>query len=190
MRTKGIFSAALLGIALLGGAESASATIISYTFSSDASYVVTDGSAPVTEMLSGGFTWDTTTNALATANITATLFSQPIAYILSVNSTDNSSALGASTDAGFELARGNPLSIAVLFSASLNNGGSISLVSSIGQITAFDNDMNVVFSASSASGSVIASVPEPSTWAMMILGFCGVGFMAYRRKAKPALMAA
>ena len=33
-------------------------------------------------------------------------------------------------------------------------------------------------------------VPEPSTWAMMILGFAGVGFMAYRRKSKQALMAA
>jgi PEP-CTERM motif len=31
--------------------------------------------------------------------------------------------------------------------------------------------------------TVTASVPEPSTWAMMILGFMGVGFMAYRRKA-------
>jgi hypothetical protein len=28
----------------------------------------------------------------------------------------------------------------------------------------------------------ISAVPEPSTWAMMILGFCGIGFMAYRRK--------
>jgi PEP-CTERM motif len=28
----------------------------------------------------------------------------------------------------------------------------------------------------------VAGVPEPSTWAMMILGFMGVGFMAYRRK--------
>lgn len=27
-------------------------------------------------------------------------------------------------------------------------------------------------------------VPEPSTWAMMILGFAGVGFMAYRRRAQ------
>ena len=27
-----------------------------------------------------------------------------------------------------------------------------------------------------------AAVPEPSTWAMMILGFAGVGFMAYRRR--------
>ena len=31
------------------------------------------------------------------------------------------------------------------------------------------------------------SVPEPSTWVMMIAGFAGLGFMAYRRKAKPAL---
>jgi hypothetical protein len=33
----------------------------------------------------------------------------------------------------------------------------------------------------------VAPVPESSTWAMMILGFLGVGFMAYRRKSKPAL---
>jgi hypothetical protein len=32
----------------------------------------------------------------------------------------------------------------------------------------------------------VAAVPEPSTWAMMILGFAGVGFMAYRRKSKSA----
>ncbi len=35
----------------------------------------------------------------------------------------------------------------------------------------------------------VTAVPEPSTWAMMILGFMGVGFMAYRRKFKPALTA-
>lgn len=38
--------------------------------------------------------------------------------------------------------------------------------------------------------AVTAAVPEPSTWAMMILGFAGVGFMAYRRKSRPALIAA
>ncbi len=37
---------------------------------------------------------------------------------------------------------------------------------------------------------VNSSVPEPSTWAMLLLGFAGIGFMAYRRKSKPALMAA
>jgi hypothetical protein len=36
----------------------------------------------------------------------------------------------------------------------------------------------------------VSAVPEPSTWAMLILGFAGIGFMAYRRKLKPALMAA
>lgn len=29
--------------------------------------------------------------------------------------------------------------------------------------------------------SFTTAVPEPSTWAMMVLGFLGVGFMAYRR---------
>jgi PEP-CTERM motif len=37
--------------------------------------------------------------------------------------------------------------------------------------------------------TAITAVPEPSTWAMLLLGFAGIGFMAYRRKAKPALMA-
>ena len=35
-----------------------------------------------------------------------------------------------------------------------------------------------------AGPSVTTAVPEPSTWAMMILGFAGIGFMAYRRKPR------
>jgi hypothetical protein len=35
----------------------------------------------------------------------------------------------------------------------------------------------------------VAAVPEPSTWAMMILGFAGVAFMAYRRKQSGAVRA-
>jgi hypothetical protein len=34
----------------------------------------------------------------------------------------------------------------------------------------------------SAVGTGVGAVPEPSTWAMMILGFVGLGFLAYRRK--------
>jgi hypothetical protein len=34
--------------------------------------------------------------------------------------------------------------------------------------------------------AAVDAVPEPSTWAMMILGFFGVGFMAYRRRAHSA----
>jgi len=38
--------------------------------------------------------------------------------------------------------------------------------------------------------ALTSPVPEPSTWAMMLLGSAGVGFMAYRRKSKPAMMTA
>jgi hypothetical protein len=38
------------------------------------------------------------------------------------------------------------------------------------------------------TAQVVEGVPEPSTWAMMILGFCGIGFITYRRKQNgPAL---
>ena len=47
------------------------------------------------------------------------------------------------------------------------------------------NHFDATFSATFTS-----AVPEPSTWAMMILGFAGVGFMAYRRKNNTALRAA
>ncbi len=46
------------------------------------------------------------------------------------------------------------------------------------------SDPNVAVDAVSISNAAtVAAVPEPSTWAMMILGFAGVGFMAYRRKS-------
>jgi len=36
-----------------------------------------------------------------------------------------------------------------------------------------------------------SAVPEPSTWAMMLLGFAGVGYMTYcRRKHSRALAVA
>ena len=34
---------------------------------------------------------------------------------------------------------------------------------------------------------VASAVPESSTWAMMILGFCGVGFMSYRKRRSTQL---
>ena len=40
------------------------------------------------------------------------------------------------------------------------------------------------------AATTISAVPEPSTWAMLILGFVGVGFVASRRKKQKALSAA
>ena len=41
-----------------------------------------------------------------------------------------------------------------------------------------------------ANAFIAQAVPEASTWAMMILGFAGVGFIAYRRKSRSAAIAA
>jgi hypothetical protein len=62
--------------------------------------------------------------------------------------------------------------------------------------TSIGGDYTVTFASLDAGsyggvlgGVTVSAVPEPSTWAMMILGFAGVGFIAYRRKLKPALLA-
>ena len=51
-----------------------------------------------------------------------------------------------------------------------------------------NNPVQDAFEVGGFSIRAVAAVPEPSTWAMMILGFAGVGFMAYRRKNKMELM--
>jgi len=52
------------------------------------------------------------------------------------------------------------------------------LVSSVAVQAIIDNDQDFV----TGTLTISSAVPEPSTWAMMIFGFAGVGFMAYRRK--------
>jgi PEP-CTERM motif len=90
------------------------------------------------------------------------------------------------------------------------NGGlagplSFELTSSAGALTpsslTFDtyNGNNIYFSTDlvisngntgNAGATFTPAVPEPSTWAMMILGFFGLGFMGHRRRSKMAPNAA
>jgi hypothetical protein len=64
--------------------------------------------------------------------------------------------------------------------------------------TSLPPDIYVVLGTTASGGessgtvefTLTAAVPEPSTWAMMILGFCGLGFLACRRKNQMALSAA
>jgi hypothetical protein len=64
-----------------------------------------------------------------------------------------------------------------------------------GTFTLALNDVNLginIFNSSDTEAltgtvTVTSAVPEPSTWAMMILGFFGVGFVAYRRNQRPML---
>ncbi len=45
----------------------------------------------------------------------------------------------------------------------------------------------IEFSRGIGNAPLVTAVPEPSTWAMMILGFAGVGFMTYRRRKQVSL---
>lgn len=53
----------------------------------------------------------------------------------------------------------------------------------------FSNPVTVTGLSISYQVTIAEAVPEPSTWAMMILGFAGVGFLAYRRRDQSAAVA-
>jgi hypothetical protein len=50
------------------------------------------------------------------------------------------------------------------------------------------HDLFTSFTGSVSVTPIASDVPEPSSWAMMILGFVGIGFMAYRRKSSYPLV--
>ena len=53
-------------------------------------------------------------------------------------------------------------------------------------ITDSNSQLNGEPFLAAVTADTVAAVPEPSTWAMLLLGFAGIGFLAYRREAKPA----
>lgn len=80
------------------------------------------------------------------------------------------------------------------FRVDFDNNSPVQLsVPGFGSLSVLVNDLNVNPGSSApvtgqVTANAVAAVPEPSTWAMMILGFFGVGFMAYRkRRASPGL---
>jgi len=59
-----------------------------------------------------------------------------------------------------------------------------------GQGGLFVTQSNEVLRLSLEGGTIGTAAPEPTTWAMMILGFAGIGFMAYRRRNQNAALRA
>jgi len=49
------------------------------------------------------------------------------------------------------------------------------------------SDQSLVIADFTTATANVSAVPEPSTWAMMILGFAGVSLMACRRKSRPVV---
>jgi len=65
------------------------------------------------------------------------------------------------------------------FEAKAGTGELIKTIKIEGLGLGFDNFKQLGFGFQQ---DVVTGVPEASTWAMMVLGFAGVGFMAYRRR--------
>jgi len=132
-------------------------------------------------VLSGTLTVDATTQTITGANIIA-------AGLGTYNSTVNQFSSGANILESIDSF--SPVSSVLLLqldtAASLFGGLSTTIDSSTTYILGPSGD-----EGGTISGTLtVSAVPEPSTWAMMILGFAGLGFMAYRRKSKPAMLAA
>jgi hypothetical protein len=175
----------------------AQASTVTYDFSGNALETTPSGSTPI----SGSFSLDVSggqaTSGTGTINITGigteilTLVTNPGggtgSFIYSSNGGDNVSADTAvppDSIAGLLFAIGTTTPVNgqdVLFNVFANGDGTFSeiLQGQFGDIRFFDNNGSPI--------TLTAAVPEPSTWAMMILGFFGVGFMACRRKSKPTL---
>lgn len=70
---------------------------------------------------------------------------------------------------------------------SIFNGGIADLTSFVDPVFTIaspNSDQYKLFFSSGITNDLVAAVPEPSTWAMMILGFAGVGSIAYRRSRR------
>jgi hypothetical protein len=74
----------------------------------------------------------------------------------------------------------------------LDNGGVFTTLDPFGSTAVTANGINdagkIVGFYLAANGSMIgfATAPEPSTWAMMLIGFAGLGFFAYRARCRAA----
>jgi hypothetical protein len=82
-------------------------------------------------------------------------------------------------------------------SLSLNAPGATSAVfSAIGSLSVIKDQSDFAGSAGSADSSILGNafsvggVPEPSTWAMMLAGFAGLGFLGWRGSRNTAAHAA
>jgi hypothetical protein len=166
---------------LAGAANADTITVFNVTgsFASDESPIP---APPVP--LSGTLTIDVTIGSVIASDLIIPTFA-PLNIIVSQNTSPN----------------GTGLLYVLNLSSAIGDSGSIVFIFPLDQSNplighnVIDIDQGEFYAHSSGpvvfglTGEITA-VPEPSTWAMLLLGFAVLGFMAYRRKSKPALMAA
>jgi hypothetical protein len=169
-----IASILMAGAAIVFSVHQPARADVVYDYNVSGSY--TAGSDFTAGTLSGTFVYDATTGKVTSADIDAStigifntlppggagaLFVDNTGYLVNVSESTGAPppTLGLGLSSAAALSTGANTTIASFTGLTDGSGGTFS-----GTVT------------------VTAPVPEPSTWAMMILGFLGVGFVAYRKK--------
>jgi hypothetical protein len=175
-------AALLCAASLIGEPAPAAASVFNFTCSSNCNYVDSNN---IQESYTGSFTYDSSPPASG-SHVSSATFDLPGFTGGDLFSFSFENTAGSRERIILENASADQLKITFVKS-DLNTGVEAStdptlsgLISGLGA-----SSLNGDFTISSVS-----AVPEPSTWAMMLLGFAGIGFVAYRRKSKPALIAA
>jgi hypothetical protein len=177
--------AAAIGVASILMLATATAsfadTVYTYTYSPATTVSFGDGPGGTvgTEVsLTGSFTYDATTGAVSGSALTATGTAG--------GTYDLTSALYFG-DLDYTLA-GNPSDVFLVGLLPINGSSPLAITGEgLNEGVSTYHEIGVITGEAVLQ---VAAVPEPSTWAMMILGFAGLGVMAYRRKSKPAFVAA
>jgi len=172
-----LFSSILVAAALLVGTLSQASAAILYTGSG-----VWDAQAPATSFSSGGKSWSfsfeldspASNPSTAASNFTFTLNGSPLAFTLQSITFYPTEELGM-----FKLILSNGVDLNFYDPANTDIGSNGVLKTGQWNVEIehyLPDDTRV------HGVGVVAAVPEPSTWAMMILGFGAMGFFAYRRR--------
>jgi len=163
----GLFKISALGVAGLAAslalASASQAQVFNYTFS-NASY---SGNGD-TAFLSGTFSWDSQANAVVSSDIDLTGTDAGNA----VSCTDCTT--GIYDPEHFAVHLGSQ-ALYITFGSSLSSGGNVAL-----SLFAPDQGNQPEYQGGSAfttvTGGVTTSVPEPASWAMLVLGFGVAGY--------------
>jgi hypothetical protein len=180
----------------LAPVDSARADVVTYNYVG-ADFTHANLPFTTTENLTGTISFaaplaaNLTLNPFRTSNV-----AQPVAFSFTAGPETLTSASFSPNFTSFEFATDNAGNITGWdIVIGLGGGGQINIdngLFGVGDQAAVGAFFTGPKDPSNASGGnnlagkfeIAAAVPEPSTWAMMILGFCGLGVLTYRRKQK------
>lgn len=139
----------------------------------------------IIQLFGGGTTIDTITFATPVVDPVMAIWSlgqggRPASFVFDSPFTIESG--GPSNEYG-----GNPLTYIVSGVNGVEGNGTIQFHGTFSSIS-WTNPLNENWYGFTVG--TVSAVPEPSTWAMLILGFAGIGFMTYRRRNQSAALAA